>query len=216
MGYFKQKFRSVKKFPDWVYWLPARLMMLMLKCCYRVEMIDPGGRIKEGGIAVTWHNRLFFFAAVFPPEVRHKTYGVISASRDGQYIADLIKQFGVGNLRGSSSRGGANALREAVAMVKEGCNVVFTCDGPRGPRYRLKPGPVLLASRMGKRVIPISINASSYWSLKSWDAFQIPKPGAKLTILVSDGLQIPQDLDDDGIEFWRQKIEDELNRITRD
>ncbi len=216
MGFLKQKFRSIKKLPDWIYWLPARIMMLMVKCCYRVEIIDPEGLVKQGGIGVTWHNRLLFFAAVFPPEIRRKTYGVVSASRDGQYISDLIRQFGVGSLRGSSSRKGAHALREAVEMVKDGCNVVFTSDGPRGPKYRLKPGPVLLAALQGARVVPISINASKYWSLKSWDAFQIPKPGATLTVLIGNGVEVPAGLDNDGIEEWRKKIEDELNSITRD
>ena len=218
MSYLKQKFRSIKKFPSWIYWLPVRLLQLTLKTLYRVEIIDPDDHIHSanGGVAVAWHNRLCFFAAIFPKCARRRTVAVVSASRDGQYIADLIAQLGMRSLRGSSSRRGAHALLEAFAAVHDGYNVAFTPDGPRGPKYRMKLGPILLASKTGGPIIPVSVNASRYWQFRSWDNFQIPKPFCKLTLVIGRGIPVPPELSEEELEFWRAKIEAELNKITVD
>lgn len=218
MGVLKKKFRSVKKLPDWIFVLPALLMKLIFKCFFRFELIDKNGSVERarGYIGMAWHNRLLFFAPAFPRRIRKRSVAVVSASRDGQYVSDFIKCFGIGSLRGSSSKKGVNALLGAIHAIKEGKNVVFTPDGPRGPRYVLKPGPVMLASKTGAPVVPLAINASRYWSVKSWDGFQIPKPFAKLTMIIGDPIMVPPDLDADGIEKWRKIIEESMNNINQD
>ena len=218
MGFLKQKFRSIKKFPGWIYWLPARIHKIVFRVFYRLEIIDPNGFYNEFNdiVAVTWHNRLFFFPIAFPRHVCERTVAVISASRDGQYIADFAAQCGLKAVRGSSSRGGASAQLGAVQACREGMNVVFTPDGPRGPKYVMKRGPVQLAGKMGKKIIPVCINAGACWTLKSWDGFQIPKPFTKLTIVIGDPVEVPSGLDDEGIEKYRQIVEKALLAITRD
>ena len=218
MGYFKQKFRSVKKLPTWIYWLPARLMQLYVRTCFRIRVVDPNGYIEnaKGAVSVTWHNRLMFFAVLFPAGARKRTVAVVSASRDGQYIADFISILGLKSLRGSSSKKGANAYRAVIKAVREGYNVSFTPDGPRGPRYVMKTGPISLASVTGTGVIPISVNASRCWSVRSWDGFQIPKPFSTLTLILGDMVMIPPDLDEDGLELYREKVEAALMAITAD
>ena len=218
MSTLKKKFRDIKKFPDWIYFLPALLMKVIFRCLYRFELIDVHDAVNNarGCIGITWHNRLMFFAASVPKAIRKRTMAVVSASRDGQYVADFIKQFGIGSLRGSSSKRGANALLGAIHAISEQKNVAFTPDGPRGPRYVLKPGPVILASKTGAPVLPVSINASRYWEIKSWDGFQIPKPGAKITMIIGEQIKVPADLDAEGIETWRKTVEDALNKITVD
>lgn len=218
MGVIKKKFRSVKKLPDWVFVFPALLMKFIFKCFLRFELIDKDNIVENahGAIGLAWHNRLLFFAAAFPKRIRVRCSAVVSASRDGQYVSDFIKCFGIGSLRGSSSKKGANALLGAIHAIQDGRNVIFTPDGPRGPRYVLKPGPVLLASKTGAPVIPLAINASRYWSVRSWDAFQIPKPFAKLTMVIGEPIHVPADLDSDGIEKWRKIIEDKMNAINVD
>ncbi len=215
---FKKWFRSIKKFPSWVFWLPARLLQLSLRILYRVEIDDPNDYVHKarGCVGVTWHNRLCFFAAIFPADARRRTAAVVSASRDGQYIADLIAHLGLKSLRGSSSRRGAHALREAIHAVNGGMNVAFTPDGPRGPKYRMKVGPVMLASLTGGKVLPISVNASSYWQLRSWDNFQIPKPGAKLRLVMGDGIAVPAGQTEEQLEEWRARVESALLAITED
>ena len=218
MGYFKQKFRSVKQLPTWIYWLPARLLQLYAHLFFRIRIVDPNNYVRDarGVVSVTWHNRLMFFAVLFPAEMRKKTVAVVSASRDGQYIADFISILGLKSLRGSSSKKGANAYRAGIRAVREGHNVSFTPDGPRGPRYVMKSGPVALASVTGTGIVPVSVNASRCWSVKSWDRFQIPKPFSTLTLVLGDMIAIPPELDEEGIELYRKKVEAALLAITAD
>ncbi|MBQ9502527.1 MAG: lysophospholipid acyltransferase family protein [Lentisphaeria bacterium] len=218
MGYLKQKFRSVKKLPDWIFWVLAAVYRVIFRCFYRFEVVDPMGyrSTGRGMIGLAWHNRLLFFPVLFPAETRRHTTAVISASRDGQYIADFAAQFGLESLRGSSTRGGAAAQLGAVQAIRAGKNVIFTPDGPRGPRYVIKRGPVQLAGITGAKIVPLAINASSCWSLHSWDGFQIPKPFSKLTLVIGEGIDVPPGLDDAGIELWRRKVEAALLAITQD
>lgn len=218
MGYFKRKFRSIKKFPTWLFWLPARLLQLALHTLYRFRVVDPNNHTENarGAVTVSWHNRLMFFAVAFPPATRRRTVAVVSASRDGQYIADFIANLGLRSLRGSSTRGGAHAQLGAVRAIRDGFHVSFTPDGPRGPRYVMKNGPIQLASLTGGGIIPISVNASRCWSVRSWDRFQIPKPFSTVTLVLGDRIEIPPGLDADGIEHYRKVVEDALMAITVD
>ena len=218
MGYLKQKFRNIKKFPNWFYWLPARLLWLYWKLFFRMKVVDPEGilGVKRGAVALAWHNRLMFFAMVFPAEQRRWTKAVVSSSRDGQYIADFIAQLGLGSLRGSSSKRGMHAQREALKAISDGYNVAFTPDGPRGPKYQLKKGPIALASMTGAPIVPISVNASRYWQIRSWDNFQIPKPFSTLTLEFGRSFPVPPDLDDAGVADYMERARLALMSVTRD
>ncbi len=217
MGFIKQKIRSKQKLPTWLFWFPAQLMRFLL-LFYRVRVKDPNDycNTATGMIGLMWHNRLFFFAPIFPKVARRRTKAVVSASRDGQYVTDLISFFGLSSLRGSSSKKGANALRGALEAVREGWNVAFTPDGPRGPRYELKPGPVIVASMTGAKIIPMSVNASRYWEVRSWDRFQIPKPFCTLELVLGDAISVPPDLDAEGLERERVRIQELLRSVTVD
>lgn len=219
---FKHWFRQIKKFPSWLFFLPARFLDL-LALIMRHEIVDPNGLLKKYSqsgtrqlVAVVWHNRLLFFPSMCPRKARRKTVAVISASRDGQYIADLIGQFGIKSVRGSSSRNAVKVLHDAFKTLKNGNFIAMTPDGPRGPKYHLNKGAVQLASRMEIPIVPMAVNFSSYWELKSWDRFQIPKPWAKITLVVGDEIMIPTDLSKEEFEVQRQKVEDALNAITVD
>ena len=216
MGYLKQKFRDTKKLPDWIFVILAGILRLLRYCFFRVKVVDPGDIINRTTpvVGVTWHNRLLFFPAVFPKEVRKCTVAVVSASRDGQYIADLIKCFDLRSARGSSSKGGAQAQLEASRALKAGNHVSFTPDGPRGPRYHLSKGPVHLASLHQVPVVPVAVNASRYWECKSWDRFQIPKPFSTLTVVIGEPIPIPANLDAEGLEKYRKIVEDALNKVS--
>ena len=215
---FKSKFRQIKKLPLWIYWFPAMLIKLSFKLFYRYELIDPEHICDDPGkiIGVTWHNRLLFISMAFPRKVMQKTSAVISASRDGQYLADFMKFFDVQALRGSSSRKGANVILGAIREIESGRNVVFTPDGPRGPKYIMKNGPIVLASKTGGVIVPFVLNSSRCWTLKSWDAFQIPKPFSKLTMIMGPSIHVPADADDEMIESCRRQVENALLAITVD
>ena len=211
------KFREIKKWPDWLFYIPAKIIML-LRHIMRNELIDPEGRFGSEAapaVAVIWHNRLLFLAVMTPKWEREHTAALISASRDGQYIADMCKQWGLESIRGSSSRKNVQVMGEAVECLKRGKYVAITPDGPRGPRYSMSRGPVRLASETGVKIFPAAINYSSYWELKSWDKFRIPKPWAKITLHIGESFQIPPNLTDEEVDQWREILRKKLNEISQ-
>lgn len=217
MSSLKKKFRSVKKLPSWLYLFPELLVRLWLFSC-RVRIYDPTGQIRnpEALIPLLWHNRLLFMPLVFPPQVRRRTVALISPSRDGQYIADFAGRFGVRALRGSSRDRGSSAQHQAFREIASGNHVVFTPDGPRGPKYRLSRGPIHLASLSGRPIVPVAINASRYWQLKSWDNFQLPKPFCRIEVVVGAPIQVPPELSMEQMEETRKEVEAAMRSISRD
>ncbi len=218
MGKLKQKFRQVKKLPIWIFWFPAILMKISFKIFFRYRIIDPHHILDDPHriIGITWHNRLMYLCPSLPKKVLKNTSAVISASRDGQYLADFMSFFGAKALRGSSSRKGANALLGAIRAIENGRNVAFTPDGPRGPVYQIKIGPVALASKTGGLLVPFVLNSSRCWKLKSWDKFQIPKPFSKLTLVIGAPITVPYDADEETLEKFRIQAENALLTITQD
>src|SRR6185437_6654981 len=147
--------------------------------------------VKENYIAALWHNRLLLISYVLKRFAPHRPgAGLISASRDGDLIADLTQRFGFEVVRGSSSRLGASALRELENVLASGRDVLITPDGPRGPAYELGPGIVFLAQKTGAPVVPVNMEYSSCWRVKSWDRFIIPKPFSKVRVTIGQPQQI--------------------------
>ncbi len=138
---------------------------------------------REPTILLFWHNRLFIAAEVYRRLRRGRTtYCLISASRDGAWLAAFMELGGLRTVRGSSSRRGREALDELGKRLKEGSDVGITPDGPRGPLYSFKAGAPLLASRTGARALLINADFSRAWRLRSWDRFVLPKPFSIITL----------------------------------
>jgi lysophospholipid acyltransferase (LPLAT)-like uncharacterized protein len=143
-----------------------------------------GKPVSENYIAALWHNRLLLISFVLKKFLPQRPgAGLISASRDGDLIADLTRRFGFEVVRGSSSRLGASALRELENVLASDRNVLITPDGPRGPAYELGPGIVFLAQKTGAAVVPINMEFSSCWRVNSWDRFILPRPFAKVRVM---------------------------------
>jgi lysophospholipid acyltransferase (LPLAT)-like uncharacterized protein len=144
-----------------------------------------GKPVNENYIGALWHNRLLIFPFVlrrFFPN-RHGA-ALISASRDGDLLADAIHRFRFDVVRGSSSRLGASAILQLSETLASGGDVVITPDGPRGPAYELGPGIVFLAQKSGAAVLPINMEYSRCWRVKSWDRFIVPRPFAKVRVII--------------------------------
>ena len=157
----------------------------------RYEIDDRAGivgrPVTQNCIGALWHNRLLIFPAVlrrFFPQ-RHGA-ALISASRDGDLLTDAVQRFGYDVIRGSSSRLGASAILQLTQLLASGRDVVITPDGPRGPAYELGPGIIFLAQKSGAAVVPMSLEYSRCWRLESWDRFIVPRPFAKVRVLIGD------------------------------
>jgi len=155
----------------------------------RYELNDQAGiagkHATENYIGALWHNRLLIFPLVlrrFFPQ-RHGA-ALISASRDGDLIADVVQRFGYDVVRGSSSRLGASAILQLTEVLASGRDVVITPDGPRGPAYQIGAGILFLAQKSGAAVLPMNLEYSSCWRLKSWDRFILPRPFSKVRVLI--------------------------------
>ena len=136
-------------------------------------------------IGALWHNRLLIFPFVLRRffSNRHGA-ALISASRDGDLLADAITRFSFDVVRGSSSRLGVSAIFQLTDVLASGRDVVITPDGPRGPAYELGPGIIYLAQKSRAAVLPVNMEYSSCWRLKSWDRFILPRPFAKIRVII--------------------------------
>jgi len=144
-------------------------------------------------VFVLWHGRLL------PCTYRHRQQGVVtlvSRHRDGEYIARIVERWGFTAVRGSSSRGGLEALRDLMRWVRRGRSLAITPDGPRGPREVMKHGPLLIAQRTGAPVIPTECTASRAWFFGGWDRFLIPQPFSRITIEYGEPVFVPRDADE--------------------
>jgi lysophospholipid acyltransferase (LPLAT)-like uncharacterized protein len=172
----------------WLIALGFRLLQIWARTL-RYEIDDRlgavGRPVKENYIGALWHNRLLIFPFVlrrfFP---NRRGAALISASRDGDLLADAIKRFDFDVVRGSSSRLGASAILQLTDVLASGRDVVITPDGPRGPAYELGPGIIFLAQKSGAPVVPVNMEYSSYWRLKSWDRFILPRPFSKVRVII--------------------------------
>ena len=136
----------------------------------------------------------FWHRAVFPSAWLWRKTGIavmVSRSFDGEYIARTLEKLGFAAVRGSSSRDGAKDLRGLRSQLQQGNSVVFTIDGPRGPRFVAKPGPVLLSSASTAPMAAFCVALSNAWVLNTWDALMIPKPFSKALVRLSAKIQVP-------------------------
>jgi len=120
---------------------------------------------------------------------------LVSRSPDGEIAARYLSRFGLDTVRGSTSRGGAEAGRALVAAVRRGRDVAVVPDGPRGPSGRLQPGVVTLAALTGVPIVPLAVAARPALRLRSWDAFMIPVPLARCAVVFGAPVAVARDAD---------------------
>lgn len=166
-------------------------------------------------IGALWHNRLLLLPHViqrFLPQ-RHGA-ALISASRDGALLADLVQRFGFEVVRGSSSRKGVAAMLQLADVMASGRDAVITPDGPRGPAYELGAGIVFLAQKSGAAVVPINMEYSSYWRLKSWDRFILPHPFSNVRVVFGTPHVVRPTASDDEFESERLRLQSALMQLV--
>jgi lysophospholipid acyltransferase (LPLAT)-like uncharacterized protein len=161
-------------------------------------------------IMAFWHGRILSATHYF----RHRNIIVITSENfDGEWIAGIIERFGYGTARGSTSRGAKRALLQLRRDMAAGKPAAFTLDGPRGPARVAQPGAVWLAKATGNPILPFHIEADRYWTARSWDRTQIPKPYATAAIAIGEPLAVASNADDDEMERSRFQLEERLGAL---
>ena len=166
-----------------------------------MRMQDESGLIqnpeRQPLIFALWHNRLALSMEVWsrfikPNHLSRDLVALISASRDGAFLSQVLKHFGVQAVRGSSSRRGPQALLELNTWIRKGADVAITPDGPRGPRTIVQEGIIALAQLAQAPIIPVGLHIHWMKSLKSWDAFQLPLPFTKCFLRFGQPISVPE------------------------
>ncbi|HSL50755.1 MAG TPA: lysophospholipid acyltransferase family protein [Candidatus Deferrimicrobiaceae bacterium] len=159
-------------------------------------------------IYAVWHDRLLLLPYLYG----HRGSRVLaSRSRDGELVARWIRRFGLEPVRGSSTRGGGEALRLLTRALRSGHEVVVVPDGPKGPREVLKPGVIALARLTGAPIVPMALGASREWRLRSWDEFRIPKPFARCVMRFGEPIYVARHRA--GEEAARKEVEAALRGL---
>jgi lysophospholipid acyltransferase (LPLAT)-like uncharacterized protein len=193
------------------YWL-VRLLGPTL----RVEVVGVQNavQIRNGGepaIGAFWHRCILSAVWIW----RNRRIVVLNTVNfDGQWTRRAIERLGFGTVQGSSSRGGVEGLTAMAKCLEEGRNVAFTIDGPRGPRYVAKPGPVILARRTGKRISVFHIGVKRAFTFrKSWDLFQLPLPFTPVVMFVAPPIAVPVRGDGDIMKEKQEEMQRALERV---
>ncbi|MFA7343052.1 MAG: lysophospholipid acyltransferase family protein [Terrimicrobiaceae bacterium] len=165
-----------------------------------------------------WHNRILgitcAFHRVYPRMPRRGVTVLTSPSKDGEILSRFVGAFGMGSVRGSSSRRGSRALLELVRVIRAGGDIAITPDGPRGPRYSLGPGVILLAQTTGTPIVPMHASFSRCFRMKTWDGFIIPLPFSTISVTVAERINIPKNLGEEEFEQARKNLEDNLKNAA--
>lgn len=141
---------------------------------------------------------------------------LVSRHRDGGYLADAMRAVGVHPVRGSSSKGGAAAIKAIVEQL-DGWHVAITPDGPRGPRHKIKPGILWLAAKTGRPIVPTIGVCDNAWHLQGrWTTLTIPKPFSRVLMYGGEFFPVPDDLDRESLPRYAERLETVMDELERD
>jgi hypothetical protein len=192
------------------------IVVKLIAFTHRLRIVDPENEsdiLDEGKslIYISWHQRFFpgitFFAMRKPIAI------MISQSRDGEFIAHIVRILGWEPVRGSSSRGGREALKRLNELALSGYKIGHIVDGPKGPFGEVKPGLLRIAQATGLPIVPTITSAQKRWSIGSWDKFMIPNLFSRVIIRFGKPIYVPADLSEDAFEQQRLMIEHRLEEL---
>ena len=175
-----------------------------------LEATSAGGKLP---IYTTWHDSVFLSTYFW------RSRGIVvmsSRSFDGEYTGRLIKRFGYGTVRGSSTRGHTGASIEMIRLMRAGCPAGFMIDGPKGPRHVAKMGAVLIAKKAGQPILPFVIVPARSWEIrKSWDQTQIPKPFTRARVIIAPPISVEADAAAGVLNAKRDELQSTLEALTQ-
>lgn len=199
------------------YTLKAVIALLSSTCRFKFKGTEKLHQTAQNSkcILIAWHNRLGIITEILKRTAPQYEYAaMVSNSRDGQFIAVIANSYKQGHAIKVPHNKRAQALQMMINRLKTGNEIVIvTPDGPRGPRYRLKPGVAMAARECDAKVIPLSWSADRFWKFRTWDQLMIPKPFSTITVTWGDPVSIEKDRSIP-VESEAKKLEQALLSIT--
>jgi len=196
-------------------WLGSGLLRLVVRTIRRQDVgrehVDAVMAKGERVISAFWHGRLLLMTFAYPP---HVATTIISRHRDGEYIARVAERLDFSVVRGSATRGGAQAFRQLLQVLEGGGHVGITPDGPKGPARRVKPGVIELSRLSGMPILPLAFGASPAVRLRSWDRFLIPSPFARGVFVWGEPFYVPPELTRAETEGLQEELAARVNAVT--
>ena len=193
----------------------TKILYLVILLSYRLNRVVVVGENNiqdlDSFILVSWHGKVLGLME----HMRHKGYfALVSQSRDGDLITRIAKNFGYNFFRGSSNKGGKEAIKDIDYFFKKNSNakIIITPDGPTGPEHKAKPGALILSQNSNRPIVPMIVDVKNSWKFKNWHTFYLSKPFSKMRVVFGEPLYFNKD---ESIETGTQKIEDALNKVDR-
>ncbi len=170
------------------------------------------GPAKEKHLYCMWHDILLMSTFCGKSD---SMAALVSQHQDGGYLSIILNELGIKPIRGSSRRGGSKAMRQCL-QAAENHHISITPDGPTGPRHKLKPGIVFLASQSGRKIVPVTSCCKRYWRIKAkWTDMLIPKPFTTIFIVTGKHFSVPENLSRDQLQTHIEKLEQYMHQFTR-
>jgi len=199
--------------PPTAAWL-AKAMCATLRVQVVRGEIEPTVRARRCNVIYAfWHGHLLYLM------YRYRGSGVyilVSQSRDGDVLSDILRYFGLPTIRGSSSRGGRRSVLALVRLARAGASAAMAPDGPRGPRHHVQLGVITLARLTNMPIIPVAVGARWKIEFHSWDRFLLPLPGSRVIVAYGEPVMVPSDADAGMLEQKRQELEGTLLKLSEE
>jgi lysophospholipid acyltransferase (LPLAT)-like uncharacterized protein len=193
------------------------LYMRSLRLSWRIDerpsRYIAGSRASRGtgAMYLMWHSRIILGAAT---QIGLGVHVIVSRHSDGEYIHQAVTRMGYGTVRGSSSRGGGDAFKGLLRVLRGGGDVVMAPDGPRGPRMSLAPGCVLIAMRARVPLVPVGIDCRRKKRLRSWDRFIVPWWFTKVAVRFGEPIDVPRGFAADELDAFVERVRQKLIDLT--
>jgi len=201
----------------------AKLIIRGLWLTCRIEAIEGKQHMEEfiaakkPVIICYWHRlQVFCSFYLFKLAKRGMLIGfLISPSVDGEVPARIVTDWGAQVVRASTTRSGAKALRDIYQLIKQGVSPITSSDGPTGPIFEFKPGAVMLAQFSRRPMLPMSFAADRAWRLNTWDKFLLPKPFARIRIVIGKPYHVPANLDEQQLQAVQKEMTEIMKSLYR-
>lgn len=213
-GWSAVKIRSVW-LTKLVAWSVVSVLRLLFATCRKQSIIYPGTNgwdadCQKRFLFAVWHDVLFFPLLVAKPQ---NMSALTSRHQDGAYVAEILRLLKIEPYRGSSARGGAQAVRQLLEVAEQQ-HITLTPDGPRGPRRELKDGLVFLASRTGLPIVPAAFSCRRGIRFQgTWTDMLLPLPFTTTYCLLGEPIHVPPDLTREEIDRNKQRVQEAMDQL---